>query len=82
MVQVIVEADQVIFTVEGWDRLWGLRTRLTIPAAHIRSVRRGALQLHGAGVGHGWVDSAAGLIECKEEAKILRKELGLEAASS
>ena len=42
MVQVIVEADQVIFTVEGWDRLWGLRTLLTIPAAHIRSVRRGA----------------------------------------
>jgi len=41
MVEVSVEADQVVFAVEGWDRLWALKTRLTIPAEHIRGVRRG-----------------------------------------
>ena len=42
MVTVSVEADQVIFAVEGLDKLWALRSQLTIPAAHIRGVRRGA----------------------------------------
>ncbi len=38
MVEINVEGDQVVFEVQGWDRLWALRSRLTIPAAHIRAV--------------------------------------------
>ena len=38
MVNVSIEGDRVIFTVEGWDKLWSLRSRLEIPVAHITSV--------------------------------------------
>lgn len=38
MVEIHVEGDQIVFEVQGWDRLWALRSRLTIPAAHIRGV--------------------------------------------
>jgi hypothetical protein len=41
LVTVSVEADQVVFSVEGWDKLWAMRSQLRIPAAHIRGVRRG-----------------------------------------
>ncbi len=41
MVNVTVEADQVVFTVEGLDKLWAMRSQLRIPATHIRGVRRG-----------------------------------------
>jgi hypothetical protein len=39
MVDVIVHGDRVRFEVEGWDKLWALKSQLEIPLAHIRSVR-------------------------------------------
>src|SRR5438309_6466517 len=39
MVNVSIEADRVRFEVEGWDKLWALKSQLEIPLAHIRSVR-------------------------------------------
>ncbi|MDB4908046.1 MAG: hypothetical protein JWO05_2830 [Gemmatimonadetes bacterium] len=39
MVDVVVEGDRVHFEVEGWDKLWALKSRLEIPLAHITSVR-------------------------------------------
>jgi len=39
MVRVSIEADRVRFEVEGWDKLWALKSSLEIPLAHILSVR-------------------------------------------
>ena len=39
MMSVVVEGDRVRFEVEGWDKLWALKSRLEIPLAHIQSVR-------------------------------------------
>ena len=39
MVNVVVEGDRVRFEVEGWDRLWALKSQLEIPLAHIQAVR-------------------------------------------
>ena len=59
MVEISIHEDRVRFEVEGWDKLWALRSRLEIPLAHIRSVRvdpepaRGfwhGLKLAGAGI--------------------------------
>jgi hypothetical protein len=38
MVDVRVEADRVVFEVEGVDKLWALRSRLVIPLAHVTHV--------------------------------------------
>lgn len=38
MIEISVAADKAIFEVEGWDKLWSLRSRLEIPLAHIRGV--------------------------------------------
>ena len=38
MVSVDVESDRAVFEVEGWDKLWSLRSRLEIPLAHITGV--------------------------------------------
>ena len=35
MVEIKVEGDKAVFEVEGWDKLWSLRSRLEIPLAHI-----------------------------------------------
>ena len=35
MVQVRINRDRVLFEVEGWDKLWSLRSRLEVPLAHI-----------------------------------------------
>jgi hypothetical protein len=35
MVEITIDASNVVFEVEGWDKLWSLRSRLTIPLAHI-----------------------------------------------
>jgi hypothetical protein len=40
MVKIILNADSAIFEVEGWDKLWSLRSRLQIPLAHITDARR------------------------------------------
>ena len=39
MVTVTVQGDRVRFEVEGWDKLWALKSQLEIPLTHIRSVR-------------------------------------------
>jgi hypothetical protein len=39
MVNVVVQGDRVRFEVEGWDKLWALKSQLEIPLAHIRAVR-------------------------------------------
>jgi hypothetical protein len=39
MVEVSVHRDRVRFDVEGWDKLWALRSQLEIPLAHIKEVR-------------------------------------------
>jgi hypothetical protein len=39
MVQVKIDGDKASFEVEGWDKLWSLRSRLEIPLAHIKGAR-------------------------------------------
>lgn len=39
IVTVQQEADTVVFTVEGWHKLWAFRSELRIPRAHIKSAR-------------------------------------------
>jgi len=39
MVAVQLEGDTVVFTVEGWHKLWALRSELRIPMAHLKSAR-------------------------------------------
>ncbi|HEY7894585.1 MAG TPA: hypothetical protein VIC24_06770 [Gemmatimonadaceae bacterium] len=39
MVEISVEGDRVRFDVDGWDKMWALKSRLEIPLAHITSVR-------------------------------------------
>lgn len=36
MVTIRIEADKAIFEVEGWDKLWSLRSQLQIPLSHIK----------------------------------------------
>jgi len=36
MAQVVVQGDELLIHVEGWDRIWSLRSLLTIPLAHVR----------------------------------------------
>jgi hypothetical protein len=38
MVEISVEDAKAVFTVQGWDRLWSLRSRLEVPLEHIRDV--------------------------------------------
>ena len=39
MVEISIHGDRARFEVEGWDKLWALRSQLEIPLAHVRSVR-------------------------------------------
>jgi hypothetical protein len=39
MVSVSVHDDRVRFEVEGWDKLWALKSQLEIPLAHVRAAR-------------------------------------------
>src|SRR5260370_34440147 len=36
MVEIQIEAEKAVFEVEGWDKLWSLRSRLEIPLSHIK----------------------------------------------
>ena len=36
MVEVRIEGNEACFEVEGWDKLWSLRSQLRIPLPHIR----------------------------------------------
>lgn len=40
MVEIRIEGDSAIFEVEGWDKLWSLRSQLRIPLSHIRDVHQ------------------------------------------
>ncbi len=40
MVNITIEAEKAIFEVEGWDKLWSLRSQLKIPLAHIKGAYR------------------------------------------
>ena len=39
MGSVSIHGDRAHFDVEGWDKLWALKSRLEIPLAHISSAR-------------------------------------------
>jgi hypothetical protein len=39
VVEIRIEGDRAVFEVEGWDKLWSLRSRLEIPLAHVRDAR-------------------------------------------
>ena len=36
MVEIEIVADKAVFEVQGWDKLWSLRSRLEMPLAHIK----------------------------------------------
>ena len=36
MVEITIVEDKAIFAVQGWDKLWSLRSQLEIPLAHIK----------------------------------------------
>ncbi|MFD1872334.1 hypothetical protein [Hymenobacter bucti] len=40
MVTVQEQGDTVVFTVEGWHKLWAMRSELRIPRTHILGARR------------------------------------------
>lgn len=40
MVDVTIEGPNAVFEVEGWDKLWALKSRLTIPLSHISAVHQ------------------------------------------
>ena len=45
MVTISIDGDQAMFEVEGFDKLWALRSRLQLPLAHIVSVEANAEQV-------------------------------------
>jgi hypothetical protein len=38
MVEISVSGDKAVFEVEGWHKLWSLRSRLEIPLEHLKGV--------------------------------------------
>ena len=38
MVEITIDGDKAVFEVEGWHKLWSLKSRLEIPLAHIKGV--------------------------------------------
>lgn len=38
MVEIIIDGDRAAFEIEGWDKVWSLRSRLEIPLDHIKRV--------------------------------------------
>ena len=46
MVDVTVASDRAVFEIEGWDKLWSLRSRLEIPLAHITGAEANADQVN------------------------------------
>jgi hypothetical protein len=45
MVNIIIDGNQAILEVQGFDKLWALRSRLQLPLAHIVSVEANADQV-------------------------------------
>ncbi|TPG72137.1 hypothetical protein [Hymenobacter nivis] len=50
MVKIEQQDDVVVFVVEGWHKLWALRSELRIPQAHIKGARRDAQAAHASGL--------------------------------
>jgi hypothetical protein len=38
MVEITIDGDKAVLEVEGWHKLWSLRSRLEIPLDHIKGV--------------------------------------------
>jgi hypothetical protein len=38
MVEITIVGEKAVFEVEGWHKLWSLRSRLEIPLAHVKGV--------------------------------------------
>jgi len=36
MTTVEITGDQLVVTMQGWDRFWALRRRIAVPLAHVR----------------------------------------------
>lgn len=36
MTQLDLTADHLVVTLRGWDRVWALKRRITVPLAHVR----------------------------------------------
>jgi hypothetical protein len=51
MVEITLSGDEVIFDVEGWDKMWSLRSQLKIPRAHIKGAH------HDPQPAMGWFDA-------------------------
>jgi hypothetical protein len=45
MVDVTIEGDHAVFQVEGFDKVWALRSRLEIPLTHLTNVEANAEQV-------------------------------------
>ncbi|HTR78540.1 MAG TPA: DUF4429 domain-containing protein [Gemmatimonadaceae bacterium] len=39
MVDITLDGDRVRFEVQGWDKLWALKSELSIPLSQVRGVR-------------------------------------------
>ncbi|MFD1466813.1 hypothetical protein ACFQ48_01150 [Hymenobacter caeli] len=50
MVKIEQQDDAVVFVVEGWHKLWALRSELRIPQANIKGARRDAQAAHAPGL--------------------------------
>ncbi|OGX89845.1 hypothetical protein [Hymenobacter coccineus] len=50
MVKIEQQDDVVVFVVEGWHKLWALRSELRIPQANIKGARRDAQASHAFGL--------------------------------
>jgi hypothetical protein len=47
MVKITAENEKLVLEVQGWDKLWALKSRLEIPRANIRSARADPAVAHG-----------------------------------
>jgi hypothetical protein len=39
MVDVTVQGDRITFEVEGWDKMWALKSKLEIPIEHVKGAK-------------------------------------------
>ena len=39
MVEIRIEGNRAVFEVEGWDKMWALKSRLEVPLEHIKGAR-------------------------------------------
>jgi quinol monooxygenase YgiN len=42
MTKISISEGTLILEVQGWDKLWSLKSRLEVPLAHVSAVRRAA----------------------------------------